>query len=59
MPVSLGVDCTTKECILPAVIVFIITFSILFFINIYVYKKLIKYANKKYNIEKFISDNNI
>jgi hypothetical protein len=52
-------NCNAKECIIPAFIVFIVSFIILIFINLYAYNKLIKYANKKYNIEKFISNNNI
>jgi hypothetical protein len=56
---GLEIKCNPKECIIPAFICFIITFFILFMINIYAYKKLIKYANKKYNIEKFISNDNI
>lgn len=59
MPLADINSCTPKECFLPSAICFIVIFVILIIINLYAYNKLIKYANKKYYIEKFISDTNI
>ena len=50
-------ECNIFDCMPMFIISFIISCIILFIANFYLYKKLIKYAKEKYDIENYINYN--
>ena len=47
-----NVTCTLKDCYFFVLISFLLTFVIIFGLNMILFKRLVRYAKKRYNLEK-------